>query len=107
MGGLALAGRRARAVDDAVPVAAAGVALGDEAAGVVVEFVEELVAEGVLEVGRPEAVRAAVGPDEAVEEGEGGCVVVVCVGVMSVLGMMRNNRRKGGRLGGMIGVRQG
>ena len=35
-------------------------------------------AQGVLEVGRPEVVSAAVGADEAVEEGEGSGVVVVC-----------------------------
>lgn len=80
MHAFAPASRRARGVCNTVPVAAAGVALRHEAARVVEEFAEELAAEGVVEVGRPEVVGAAVGADEAVEEGEGWGVVVVCRG---------------------------
>jgi len=70
---------RTRILNDAVPVAAAGVALRDEAARVVGEFVEELVREGGGKGEGPSVVGAAVGADEAVEEGWGPGMVVVCV----------------------------
>ena len=74
----AFTSRGAANVDDAGPVAAAVVAWGDEVAWVVEEFVEELVAELVIESWGPDVLAAAGGADEAVEVDYDVSVVVIC-----------------------------